>query len=205
MKVSNIMIYVFGDSHADFNLRNFDLLHINLCEYSTTMHRIGRDNIIVNFDNSYNNKDNIFIFFYGEVDSRCHIQRQIDSGRNLDEVIDTLVSNYFNTIYNNITEYNKIIISSIVPPVNRAKHESIHGVITHEFPILGTDKDRIVYTTLMNNKLKEYCNTFNFIFLDFYDYYVDNNGLLIFEKSDTNSHIVDNAYIHSKLKEILNS
>lgn len=167
------------------------------------MHRIGRDNIIINFDQKYNNSDNVFIFFYGEVDCRCHIYRQLQLGRNVDEIVESLISSYFNTIHNNIVKYKKIIIGSITPPVNKEWHESIHGVITHSFPILGTDEERVNYTKLMNNKIKEYCLKYNYIFLDTYNYYSDKNGLLIIEKSDNNCHILDNSYIHSKILDIL--
>lgn len=114
-----------------------------------------------------------------------------------------MVSNYFNTIYNNIKKYKKIIIGSITPPINKDKYESIHGPITHEFPMLGTDDERVLYTRLMNNKLNEYCIKFNYTFLDTYSHYSDENGLLIFDKSDTNCHIIDNKYIHMMLKNII--
>ena len=35
--------------------------HTNLCENAITMFRIGRDQHIINFSNTYNNSDNIFI------------------------------------------------------------------------------------------------------------------------------------------------
>jgi hypothetical protein len=197
------MIYIFGDSHANFNMNTFPKQHINLYSNSITMHRIGRDNIIINFNEAYINNDNVFIFFYGEVDCRCHIYKQLQLGRELDEIVESLVSSYFNTISKNIVKYNKIIIGSITPPVNKQWHESIWGVITHEFPILGSDEERVKYTNLMNNKLKEYCVKYNYIFLDTYDYYSNNNGLLIIDKSDHNCHIIDNSYIHSKIIDIL--
>lgn len=197
------MIYVFGDSHARFNLKHFDLPYCDMHQNSVTMHRIGRDNYIINFNEDYNNSENIFVLFYGEVDCRCHIYRQIILGRNLDEIVEDLVQKYFMAIKNNILNYKKIIIGSITPPVYKDKFESIHGPITHEFPILGTDEERVLYTKSMNKKIKEYCEKYNYTYLDIYDYYSDENGILHFQKSDTICHIQDNSYIHDRLKEMI--
>lgn len=70
------------------------------------MYRIGRDNNIINYRNEQT-KDDIIILVYGEVDCRCHVQRQIDMGRNEDDIINELVHNYFITIKNNITKFKK--------------------------------------------------------------------------------------------------
>ena len=120
------------------------------------------------------------------------------SGRQLNEIIEELVTSYFNTIKNNITVYKQIIISSITPPMCREKYESVYGPITHEFPFIGTNDERILYTQLTNNKLREYCNNYKYIFLDTYNYYSD-NGLLNFDKSDGICHITDNKHIHDKI------
>jgi hypothetical protein len=197
------MIYIFGDSHANFNMKGFSKEHINLYENSITMHRIGRDNQIINFNSNMNDENNIFILFYGEVDCRCHIYKQLNLGRDLNEIIESLVDFYFRTISNNITRYNKIIIGSITPPVNKEWHESINGPTTHEFPILDTDSNRVKYTKLMNKKLEEYCFKYNYTYLDSYNNYSDNNGLLITGKSDNNCHIADNNYVHLKLMDLI--
>lgn len=136
------MIYIFGDSHANANMYDFDLPHTYLHQVAITMHRIGRDNNIINFDESYNREGNTFILFYGEIDCRCHIHKQLQQGRKLEDIVEELVSNYFKTISNNITKYKQIIIGSVTPPVCKLFHESKFGVITHEFPILGSNEER---------------------------------------------------------------
>ena len=55
----------------------------------------------------------------------------------------------------------------------------------------------------MNTKLKKLSLDNNFLFLDYYDYYVNQEGCLIVEKSDTCVHIIDNNYIIDKLLELL--
>jgi len=71
------------------------------------MFRIGRDNIIINYDKSHHTKDDIICIVYGEIDCRCHIRRQILNGRDEDAIIEELVHNYFKTIRNNIFECKK--------------------------------------------------------------------------------------------------
>ena len=198
------MIYIFGDSHANYNTKGLCMQHNNLYQNSITMFRIGRDNTIVNFSNNYNNPVNTFILFYGEVDCRCHIQKQLLLGAELNKIVDDLVSTYFKTINNNIKIYKKIIIGSITPPMCKEKYESVHGPITHEFPFMGTDDERILYTQLMNNKLLEYCNKYNYTFLDTYNYYSD-KGLLNIDKSDGICHIIDNRYILDTIIQHLNT
>jgi hypothetical protein len=190
--INSKMIYIYGDSHGMFNMKNFDLPHTNISQPSITMYRIGRDNKIINFDTSHLGENNTYIFFYGEVDCRCHIGKQISLGCRLEDIIKELVSKYFKTIGNNIRVYRKIIICSITPPSSKNKYESIHGPITHEFPFIGTDEERVLYT-------KEY----GYIFLDIYEDYSDSNGLLIFKKSDTNVHINDNKLICEKVKLLI--
>ena len=92
------MIYIYGDSHARLSFRNLSLPHMNLNHDSITMFRIGRDDIIINFNKDIIKKDDIIILSYGEVDCRCHIQRQINLGRNEDDIINELVNNYLKTI-----------------------------------------------------------------------------------------------------------
>lgn len=188
------MIYIFGDSHANFSFKNLNIPHINNYENSITMFRIGRDNIIINLDKSVIDNNSIIIINYGEVDYRFHIINQINLGKNEDIIINELITNYFNTIHNNFTIYNKIIIVAVIPPINNFKFEQIHGPITHEFPFKGTDEQRVLITNKVNNKIKEYCNKYNYIYFDPFDYYKDIDGTLKFELSDTICHLKDNTH-----------
>jgi hypothetical protein len=202
------MIYIFGDSHANMNMNGvsvFDVPHHNMYQNSITMYRIGRDNVIPGFNTSINNNQNIFLFFYGEVDCRCHIARQIALGRELNEIVDELTTKYFQTIKNNITSYKSIIIGSVVPSLRRRDWEDDNGPITHEFPMIGTDEERVIYTKLVNKMMLEKCKEYGFIFFDFFDYYTREDGTLKFELSDGVCHIRDNVYIINSLKLLLNN
>lgn len=197
------MIYIFGDSHAGFNFKGLSIQHVNKYESSITMYRISRDKQIINFSNSYNNENNIFVLHYGEVDCRCHIGKQLLLGRGLDAICSELVCEYINTIKNNITKYKKIILCSITPPMKKELYEINHEPITHEFPFIGSDDERVIYTKLVNKLLKEYCEANNFMFLDTYDYYSEEDGTLKYELSDKCVHINDNNYINYKLGELV--
>jgi hypothetical protein len=200
------MLYIFGDSHAEFNFKNLKHFHENLRHYSITMHRIGRDNTIINFDKSYNSIDNIFILCYGEVDCRCYIKKQLLLNDKLSstEIIHKLVDAYFATIKNNINEYKKIIICSVTPPQSQAKYEMLNGPITHEFPFVGSDEERVEYTKYMNTYISQKCQEHDYLFFDIYDHYANEDGILNWDLSDKICHIAKNEFILDKLEEILN-
>jgi hypothetical protein len=127
------------------------------------MFRIGRDNVIVNFDkNMILSENDVIVLSYGEVDCRCHIQRQINNGRDEDDIINELVDKYFLTIRNNIVNKCKVIIVGVIPPTRQNDYERLHGPILHEFPFVGKDEDRVRYTHKVNKKLEEHSNINNY-------------------------------------------
>jgi hypothetical protein len=200
------MIYIYGDSHGLFSFKNLKLDHQNLYQASITMFRIGRDNMIINFDkNKILNDNDVIILSYGEVDCRCHIQKQINNGMNEDDIINELVNNYFITIKNNIDKINKIIVVGVIPPTKQNDYEILHGPILHEFPFVGKDEDRVRYTNKVNKKLEEQSNINNYIYFNPYDYYTRDDGTLKFELSDNNVHLGDNLHFLEKFYDLYNS
>jgi hypothetical protein len=170
------------------------------------MFRIGRDNIIINFNKDaiiYEN--DIIVLSYGEIDCRCHIQQQINTGRNEDDIINELVDNYYRTIRNNIVNKCKIIIVGIIPPTKRYDYESIHGPILHELPFVGNDDDRVRYTNKVNTKLEEEAKKHNYIYFNPYSYYTLSDGTLNHKLSDTTVHLGDNSYFLERFYDIYNN
>lgn len=194
------MIYIYGDSHALLNFKNLSIPHVNCYENGITMHRIGRDRTIVNFSDLHIHPDNIYVFQYGEVDCRCHIGRQKLLGREIHDICIELVSKYFESIAHNISAFKKIIVCAIVPPTRRNDYESLHGPITHEFPFVGMDEERVEYTNSMNNLIQEYCEIYGYMFFNPYDYYKRSDGTLKFELSDRLVHISNNEHILSEIE-----
>lgn len=198
------MIHIYGDSHANACFKDLNLNHKNFFKQSITMFRIGRDNIIINLDSNID-QNTIVCLVYGEVDCRCHIQKQINLGTKEDDVIFNLVDKYFTTIQNNIKICKKIIIVAIVPPVQRNEYEDIHGKITHEFPFVGTDDERVRYTRKMNTLLKQKCEENGFVYFNPFEYYEKENGTLKYTLSDDNVHIKENGYFLKRFEELYNT
>jgi hypothetical protein len=200
------MIYIYGDSHAHFSFKNLNLPYTDLHQASITMYRVGRDNKIINFINTdFLQSNDIIILAYGEVDCRCHIQRQTDMGRNEDEIINELVTNYIRTIKNNITTAfatSNIILVGIIPPTTQADYELLNGPITHEFPFVGTDNDRVRYTNKVNKLLETEAKKNNYIYFNPYSYYTRDDGTLKHELSDLLVHVGDNLHFLKSFVEL---
>ena len=170
------------------------------------MFRIGRDNIIINFNkDEINYEKDLVVLSYGEVDCRCHIQRQINTGKNEDDIINDLVDKYFLTIKNNIVTKNKIIIVGIIPPTKQSDYEILHGPILHQFPFVGKDEYRVRYTNKVNAKLEEQANNNNYIYFNPYAYYTRQDGTLKHELSDTTVHLGNNAHFLDKFYDCYKS
>lgn len=194
------MLYIFGDSHALFSFKGLAIPHQNRQQHSITMHRIGRDNHIINYTSDIDLPNNTIVICYGEVDCRCHIGKQVLLSRKEDDVIEELVSLYFKTI-SQISKA-KIIIVGIIPPVSQEEHDKIHGPITHEFPFVGLDEDRIRYTQKVNEKLKDYSLKNDYIYFNPYAYY-SKNDMLNTDFSDKTIHLIHNSYFLEEFSKIL--
>jgi hypothetical protein len=201
-----IMIHIYGDSHAFNSFKGIKLDYKDKHCPSITMFRIGRDNIIINFDETdIRSSNELIIISYGEVDCRCHIHRQIASGKDEDHIIDELVNNYFITIIRNVPTYCKIMIVGVIPPSKQDDYESINGPVLHEFPFVGTDEDRVRYTRKVNNKIEELSLLYNYIYFNPYAYYTRDDGTLKYELSDKSVHLGDNTVFLDKFYEIYKS
>ena len=193
------MIYIFGDSHANYNFRDLPLPNINLHENSITMHRIGRDGIL-KFNPTYCRPDSIFIFAYGEIDCRCHVGKQLRLGRVFEDICKELVDAYIHTINTAIFTFKKVIICSIVPPISS---QYWNEPSDFPFPMIGDDAERVKTTERINTLIKEACASHGYVFLDIYDYYAEEDKTLRYDLSDKIVHIANNIYIHNALQTIL--
>ena len=199
------MIHIFGDSHSQYSFNNLELQYIDNSWSSITMFRIGRDNIIIRFNKNNIKPNDIIIIGYGEVDCRCHIQKQIDLGNNEDSVITELVNKYFISLKNNINCSKKIIIVGVIPPTNKDEYEQKNGPITHEFPFIGKDCDRVRYTKKVNILIEELCINNEYIYFNPYDYYTREDGTLKSELSDSNVHLGDNSIFLEKFMNLVSN
>lgn len=198
------MIYIYGDSHANHFFKNLKNPHVNYHQNSVTMFRIGRDNNIINFNNDHHDSSSIICLAYGEVDCRCHIQRQINLGRDEDEVIHELVDKYFKTIKNNILNYKTIVIVGVIPPTMQSDYESLHGPILHDFPFIGSDTERVRYTIKVNQQIEKNCIIYNYVYFNPLYYYTRADGTLKYELSDSIVHLGDNSFFLEMFTEFYN-
>lgn len=146
---------------------------------SITMHRVGRDGIdsIVpqegNLSRLNPNAGEVVVFAFGEIDVRCHIGKQRDQNkRNLDEIIQTLVDRYIESIVKFKKAHSDVdcIVFMVVPPTD--------GAFNKDYPLYGSLKDRIHITKKMNAVLEKRCGEAGIGFLDVYDFYADLQGAM---------------------------
>jgi len=192
-------LHIYGDSHALVSFEGLTIPHRNLFEFGITMHRVGRDQDIIHFKDTHNNKQRIFCLNYGEMDVRCHIGKQVIKGRAWEEVCDVLVTNYFASIRKNIKEYKAIIIVAIIPPTDVNDHTHANNL-----PFIGTNSERVEYTNRINELLEKGCEQYGYIYFNPYTFYRREDGCLKHELSDTSIHIGKNSEFLREFCELYN-
>lgn len=193
-------IFVYGDSHAIYSFNHPDLNVVNRHEAARTCHRVGRDNQIPKFNIHEHNENSVLLFTFGEVDCRCHIKKQLNLNRDLNEVLGKLIKNYLNAVKNAVNKYSQIIIVGIIPPVRKSDYEIKH-IIPDKFPFMGTDEERVFYKILFNTLLEQECKNYkDFQYIYPYKRYENENGTLNYEFSDQFIHIQKNEHCVEELK-----
>ncbi len=190
-------IHVFGDSHS--RLYSSPYLSNYICNVyyvgPLTMHRVGRDKITLvelqkiskeyyidylkvakpeykhmNYpiDDKIEEKD-LVVFVFGEIDIRAHFVRQIEKGRNENEILNKLSKEYISTVLMNKNNYPNVTfcIQSIISPTNEINIEDS----LKDFPVYGDINKRIKATQTINKMLKQMCKENNILFLDTQTYY----------------------------------
>lgn len=157
---------------------------------ATTMHRIGRDGIKgLNVSTRGVHNGDIVVFLFGEIDARCHIGRQRDQlGRDVDEIITTLVHNYVRTIHTNCALFEHItpVIALVVPPSDLEYNPS--------FPYWGLLSDRAMITRKLNDMLKLFASRYNIPIVDTYAPFALRDGSIIPSLTDGTVHINKRFY-----------
>ena len=201
----NRNFHTFGDSHCYFGwdaikkVNGFNIIchHIG----PTLMFSVGRDGLkrLNVSEEKFQVKEGDYVCFcFGEIDCRSHVNKYKEKGYK--QVIDKMVENYFNTIDLNKKLFKnlKIVVYNVVPPVKKGRVGE-----NKNFPFLGTDNERLIYTKYMNNKLREYCQNNNYIFIDVYKFYSDPDGFLNYNLSDGKVHIKNPIFLKKYLESIL--
>jgi hypothetical protein len=195
-------IYSIGDSHSG-----------TLCPWANQI-RLGAETIHTfatgKCDNHFKyfqetgvlKKDGLWIFTLGEIDIRCHVYNQIHKkGRKEHEVILDLVERYTDKIMSLNTD---VAIMSVVPPIqyDERKEEVDKDPAFAIYSIMGPDKDRSRYTFFLNHGIWMRCILLGIPYLNIYDRYKDEKGMLPIDMSDGNVHILNRGKVETYLKEL---
>ena len=145
-----------------------------------TMHRVGRDGLNgLNVKELVNTqKGDVVVYVFGEIDVRRHILYQVfEKKRKQEEVINTLVKNYIDTIEEN-TKFSQTlpIVFSVPPPSTQPSKKSLKQPYT-------SANLRIQVTKQLNQKLQQVCQEHNILCLNINDEYATPKGYLQPKKS----------------------
>lgn len=163
------MVHLIGDSHVN----SFRWVRKHYLG-AVTLKRVGVDEELLDFVK----KRWTCYFCFGEIDVRCHVKNWLH-GRAMNAVLSEWVSKYADRLKRLGC---KVGIVSVTPPTPREFAD------TKEYPVSGTDNERILYTKWMNYYLREKCleNGWKYV-----DTYTGNevNGMLPRELSDGTVHL----------------
>lgn len=185
--------YATGDSHALVYGDLRDLVYNCKGLGPVTMHKVGSSKMSFK---AYFYEGSIVIFSFGEIDVRAHIWKQVQLGRDEDEVIEKLATEYIENLLRYKDTY-RIIVASITPPIDAPEADN------PDLPIFGSTKERSRYCKKLNSLLRSLCAAKELQFLDTYKNYADKNGLLIKELSDGSHHIGNTGPLREKLSKLL--
>ncbi len=186
--------FSIGDSHALFSFARIRHI-IRLPIGPVTMHRIGRDGLQAfplfrthSFfwpQRTLQKGDTVF-FSFGEIDCRCHINKQIESGRTEEDVISSLATAYVQAIVQERHDGVTFALMSVTPPARAADLQDFRI-----FQPQGSDEERSRYTRLLNEALQRQAMQHHLLYVDTYSHYKDADGMLRYPLSDGKTHISD--------------
>jgi hypothetical protein len=187
--ISGLNILTFGDSHSKWDRSIFDVIIKEVPSIvisgmyigAKLMYSLGRDMRDYVSDLPFST-DTIIVFSAGEVDVRSHFDKHVANG-DYNALAKGIVFAYEKFLLKNRDALPGISIwvQGIVPPTDQNYRE--------DYPYIGSKKDRIFYTLLMNHWLRYICERNGFVFLDMFSDYADDMGGLIPEYSDGEVHI----------------
>lgn len=205
-------IHTFGDSHSHLGFESININNVSIMTHwigPVLCYTFGNKKLDVLDISKYGvNDGDTVIFCFGEIDCRAHVYRFVNETTTYQEVIDKLIVNYFEAISENINKYTNLntLVYNVVPPANVHSRHTMEECMEHiftknktEIPWKGTNEERKQYHLYFNQKLKEFCLSYNYTFLDVYEKYCDNDGFINDDLSDKNVHIKNPTFIEQFL------
>lgn len=197
-------ILTYGDSHSKWTFENLVDIPFRMHWLGPVlMHRIGRDGLYIESVES-ESPHVILLFAFGEIDIRCHVGKQVEKGRNIHEVLNTLAERYVQSLNRTVhflrtNPKMHFAIMSVLPPAV-ADPECWNP----DFPFIGSDQQRSDWTKELNTILSQLSEIHNYYFLDMYTDHADEHGMLFRHYSDGHVHIKDSPYVEKRVRQMMN-
>jgi hypothetical protein len=183
------MIHTIGDSHSFIPFHNVPNVTTHWLG-PVTLKRLGHpeENLLIDTVKLINPPpQDTLLFCSGEIDVRCWVNVHITQRhKNLEDFLQDWVTLYLDKIA--LLSPWKIAVMGVPPPAPKLKIDRV------EFPVTGTDQERVYYTRSINSYLKMGCIIRHFTFLDL-SCYEDQNGMLNPVLSDGIVHVGDNTLL----------
>jgi hypothetical protein len=173
------LVHFIGDSHTTaFNFgRRFIVHHVG----QATAHNLVKENsssssreILFRVLSGINRKRDIVAMVFGEIDCRVHFHYQyMKQGRktSISSLIDRTILNY-GFVLCQIRQMGFVVAVVGVPPAARQKN--IYG-----YPFYGSPQQRSRISRMFNSKLRAFCKSNGFPYLDVYSASSDSNGFIL--------------------------
>lgn len=195
------MLFVIGDSHASCSFVNISNVRIHYIG-PVTLKRVGvlEDDFVPNKVKEMSlTPEDILLFVFGEIDIRCYVKLYLDNHKNstLESLLQKWTGDYANHISLMPTNGAQIGIMSVVPPATFSSAEST------DWPVSGSDEERVIYTKKINELLKAECQRRNWIYLDVYSKYADKKGMLPLDSIYMSVHIKDSTGVGELISDYM--
>jgi hypothetical protein len=192
-------IHTVGDSHSQIPFLNAPNTVIHYLG-PITLKRAGHpsENLLIDtVAHIYPpvSRSDTLLFCLGEIDVRCWVHVHVTKRqRDLEELLNEWITLYLDKIAA-LSQMAKIAVLAVVPPAPQAL------IDRDEFPVAGSDQERVLYTRRINHHLRQGCAQRNFVFVDL-SAYEDPQGMINPTLRDGSVHIADNSLLLKAIADL---
>jgi hypothetical protein len=196
------LVHVIGDSHVVPFRGSMPFLAHHLG--AATAYNLTKKNSTTRSNeqlfkviNKLGEKDIVMLSF-GEIDCRIHIyyQHKKSNGKySIEELIDRTISNYGEVMAQLKQRGVNFCIYCVSPATNVGNE--------YKYPYYGTAEVRSQINRLFNKKLRAFCQSNGYKFIDIYDRVADRDGLMLKEYAGDDIHLNKKAVrlVRSELRD----
>ncbi|MCP3683594.1 MAG: SGNH/GDSL hydrolase family protein [bacterium] len=189
------LVHVVGDSHVEAFRWNRSFIAHQIGP--ATAHNLKKK------ESSTNSNKNLFriidkiakkdlvMLVFGEIDCRIHVfKRYKDTNMScsINDILDLTIANY-GEVLQRIREMNRVVCVYSVPPVTTVGNQ-------YKYPFYGTPEVRREITRLFNEKLANYCEQTEYVYINVYSSVSDGSGMMLPE------YAADDIHLNSKVVSI---